>query len=186
MFVGFDIDDVLVDTYPGIVWTAKFLYNIAIPDKPSDFLVLSKILTESQKKRIFNYCINNFSTCKVNYGCVSLIQELVDKGVQDRVTFITKRPQYLEEETLDFLNEIVPLNISFTLHVCNTEEKLDYVKREGITHYIEDRYKYARQLADNDITVFLRKRPWNNFRGKYPNIFKFRNWEYIRYKLCLI
>lgn len=185
MFVGFDIDDIIVDTYPGIVWTAKFLYDITLPDEPDNFLVLSEILSEDQKERIFSYCLNNLSVCKVNQECIDLIQELIDKKIQDRVVFVTKRPAYLEEETLKFLDQIVPQGISFTLYVCNMEDKVDHVREEGITHYIEDRYKYARQLADNNVTVFMRERPWNSFREQHSNIYKFRNWEYIRHKLCL-
>ncbi len=187
MHVGFDIDDVLVDSYLGIVWTAKFLYDIDLPRKPRDFTILTRILTEEQKNKVLNYCLNNFTTCKVNHECVNLINELIDKKVQRKVVFITKRPKVIEEETLDFLNNIIPEGISFVLYNCDDNiTKNECVKKEGITHYIEDRYKYSKQLADNDITVFMRKRPWNNYRKKHPNIFPFRNWAYVRMKLGLI
>ena len=187
MMVGLDVDDVFTDTYPGIVQTAKSLYNIDITYQPRDFSILSRYLTESQMSKILDYCLCNPNIVQPNQECINLIKELTEKRIQDRFVFITRRPSFLEQKTRDFIGEYIPF-VEWKVHfVPDNKTKVDYALEEGINVYIEDRYKYAKQLADAGVQVFLRRRPWNNFRGRnISNVYPFRNWEYVRYKLCLI
>lgn len=182
MLVGFDIDDIVLDTYIGLAKASNDLFGIEIPRKPKDFLELSRRLDDDQRDILFTFTLNNFSYLNVNNSSLELMHLLKEK--QDKIIFITRRPLNVEDGLRKILDLIIPM--PYILRICNGFTKSEYACHFGLTHFIEDRYKYARSLAEKDVKVFLNKKPWNNYREKHPNIYEFRNWDYVKYKLGLV
>lgn len=183
MKFGFDIDDTIVETYPILEQKAKEFYNIILPH-PKNFKVLQDNIEQNKLKELIEYCFNDLSLMKRNENCINFIKHLVENDIQKDIPFVTARPYHLKEKTKEMLeNILLDVNCKFNLRICKNSKVKD-VKEEGITHYIEDRWKYAKELADNGTKVFLKLKPWNKHsRGLcHPNIIPFRNYEYIKYK----
>ena len=186
MKFGFDIDDTIVETYPLLERKAKELFDICLPF-PNNFSVLQDNMDETTLRKLVSHCFNDLSLMEENKDCVNFIKYLYENNIQNEFPFITARPDDTKEKTEEMLDNILGnITSNVKLTICK-KSKIESVKEEGITHYIEDRWKYARELADNEVKVFLRLKPWNRHSRRlyHPNIIPFRNFEYIKYKMFL-
>lgn len=177
--IGFDIDDVLFETFQSLKEYILKFYNIEIkePDKFTNFL--EGIFPEDELNNIFNDCLGNPKYMYPNRECIDFINELHSRKMQNKFIFVTARSKELEEKTKKLIEIYLP-TIDFETYHCKNESKIRYLKENNIEYFVEDRYKNADEIAKSGIFVFLRKRPWNENRMYYRKIMPFSSFESLK------
>lgn len=93
--------------------------------------------------------------------------------------FITCRDKKHAEVTANWLS-IYLKPVPFKLHLT-TDTKSDIVIDKEIDIYIEDRVKYAEELADKEICTFIINWPWNQHCKESRYIERVEGWDFIRF-----
>lgn len=177
--IGFDIDDVLFESFKSLKEYILKFHNIEIkePDRFTKFL--DDIFPEDDLNNIFNSCLGSYEYMYPNKECIDFINELHSRKIQDKFIFVTARPKELEENTEKLIKRYLP-TINFKTYHCGDGSKIQHLKENNIQYFVEDRYKNADEIAKSNIFVFLRRRPWNVNRMYYHKIMPFSSFEVLK------
>jgi len=84
------------------------------------------------------------------------------KRITSPIHFITSRSSKFRKETLEILKEPCAGMEYKLYHSTDEMPKSFLINLLGITHYVEDRAKYVKEIIEHTpATVFLINRPWN-------------------------
>ena len=100
-----------------------------------------------------------------------------------RIALVSARPASIKEVSLRWLAKHgIPYN---SLFITDEQPKLNFIKENklDIKYFVEDKYEYARELADYGIKVFLMSYPWNISGEVVQNMYRVNNWREVKEKI---
>lgn len=175
--VGFDMDGVLVDSqvvFRTLIYNKFRTYDIDARDKAGNILFSYDILGVPRSEiwdlihEALKYYQPFMSPIEYMKEEIGYIYETQKKPIQ----IITARPDDCVDETDAWLKQHMP--VPYALFVVNPPKngvgeknvKTDLVNELEISHFVEDRFKYASEIAGetNVEKVFLLNRPYNKGR----------------------
>ena len=102
---------------------------------------------------------------------------------QEPVMFLTARKECYRKNTMEWLKK--HFHFPFMVFHAGSRKKADFLKAHGYTHFVEDRFRTANQLATAGITPFLINRRWNFGRESVRGVLRVNNFFDIYYFVLL-
>ena len=172
--IGFDIDGVVANSFKPIVEEIENLTGIRIEKKiGSKWIIDIENLSNSKKLEIINNCLSKNEKIKVLPSPKIIIPKIY-KSFNCQIFFITARSKCLYDVTERWLKENFS-DIEFKLIVVGDQDKIDAIKENNISIYVEDRLKNANEIADIIDRMYLINRPYNMNRYTNPKIIRVKN-----------
>lgn len=110
-------------------------------------------------------------------GAISFIKHYYeDSGITPE--FVTCRDRKHAQITAEWLHMYLK-PIPFNLHFTNGNKSQMLIDND-INIFVEDRARYAEQLAEKEICVFLMNWPWNQHCKESKYIERVEDWNFIR------
>ncbi|MFW6247015.1 MAG: hypothetical protein ACOC22_02470 [bacterium] len=178
MLIGFDVDDILLESFTGILNYCSEFLKIQIPKNPNNFSVLKSYLSGNLLNDVLHAVLNNDNYVFPCWNCVEFVKRYHSK-FNEEIFFISNRPQNLQDSTHEFIKNYLN-DIPF--HVICTDNKVKEIKRINFDYFVEDRYLNAYNIAQSGVMTFLKEKPWNKGRKDHPYIIRFNNWKTIEEK----
>jgi len=179
--IGVDVDGVLTDTAKVFL---DYVYRIygkkyRVEDITEYFFeeILDLTIEEVNYvwERIFED--NIWETLPPIEGAVENLKEIQKKYP---VFVITARPDFAREGTEKWFKRY---DIHYErLVIANLDTKVGFLKKEGLEldYFIEDRWDFAVEFAQEEIDVFLLNQPWNINKGNFKRVRRVNNWNEIK------
>lgn len=176
--IGFDFDGVIADTAHAFLQIAKEKHGYSMEKKDiTDFDIEN--CTSMPKETIYSIfteiMIDSISTGVVPMeGAVTTLSQLSRHAP---ITIITARPDttpvdaWLEK----FFEKDVIANIRL-FAMGDHDDKIRYVKDQGLEYFIDDRADTCQMMADANINSIVFDHPWNRGRHQLPTV---HNWQDI-------
>jgi len=182
---GFDLDGVVCDFWPVFEDKVKKMFNktIYLNEVTSYNLEENLDLTQEQISAAIIEALFDVHAVRPINGAHSFITKYYRKTKEVPV-FITcrgaKEGKYMEEikrATADWLSLFlhpIPFEVTFT-----KTSKVQSVIDKGVNIYVEDRRRYALELADSEICVFLLDYPYNRHCENSRYLERVQDWTFI-------
>ena len=176
--IGFDIDGVLADTmqlFIDILWDSFGINHISLADMTqydlSECLDIEPEIISSVNQLIID---GNYSrSLKPIEGAAGVLRRLSAFGP---IRLVTARPY--PGPIADWIKELLPSEYH-SVEITATgdfEGKLDILKSEDITYFVEDRLDTCFLLQGHDITPVLFVQPWNRQPHPFEEV---NNWQQL-------
>lgn len=173
--LGFDIDEVISNTYEWIVWYLKDTYNFKLDYTMQTDYDFTKHPKYYRNKKAFKDVFERFKVLDYlddvvpNERGVQVLRNLFRKG--HKIHFISARPEGLEHRTKRwFVNNGIPFHSVH--HVGRGNTKGPTVKRLKLDFYIDDNSKDLSSILNYKKNwkkgIFIFDKPWNvSYSSKY-------------------
>lgn len=181
--IAFDIDGVIADVYTAFRLFIKRDFGYDIYNKSNTFDIDVPGLSH---KDFMDYI---YKIMGVQYKSVepypNVLQtlDIIYQKTTSPITFITARNKIIENETHAWIMYKLKLNIPYK--IIFNETKHDYIHKNKIKYFVEDRYKTCNEIADKcpDVNkIFMLNRKWNSNRSiNEDKITRINNLDYILY-----
>jgi uncharacterized HAD superfamily protein len=182
--MGFDIDDVVFNSFDPIKAMFKSRYNLDMGDPPTFTLRdYCKSLTEEQYRNTIDDALAKSDIIDPIAGAIDFI-EYYHSVTGYNIIFVTSRNEKMVSPTYDLLDRYfsgIPYKVFFPHN--EGKRKIDIINGCGIDMFVEDRLKYCLDIATNDKLVLLHDKPWNRRFFNEKNIYKivrFNKWKTVR------
>ncbi len=181
--IGFDFDGVIADTAEAFIRIAceQYAHCDIRPEDITDFSVEQCLdMNAVTAERIFLQILKD----SVGTGLLPMpgaVEVLSELTAQTSVTIITARPE--ADPVHHWLHTVFPLPVCQRLRVVamgDHDDKARYIKRSGLSVFIDDRAETCLQLSHAGIHSIVFSQPWNRNRHTLPVV---HSWEEIR-SLC--
>ena len=156
MKIAFDLDSVVIDTYPILRNCIYKKYGYDIIHTMDKFKInVPNIEPYNMEYEINNIIANNppapiqSSVDFINYSDVC--------DGQNKIIFITARPKYIEKETIDWLDTYI--NRDYEVYFEPKKSKI--IQKLNIDYFVDDRFKYIVDVSPHLRYGFLFNQPWN-------------------------
>ena len=189
--IGIDIDDTLLDFIGNylIFHNQKYKTNL----KREDFKTYSfnHSLGGTMNKAVNTvgefYKTEIFKKIRPFSNSIDVINNLKKKY---DLFIITSRPDFMVDETKEWINKYFPNKFSdiffsynhYTKRKNNGKTKAEICSDLEISILIDDSLEYALNCAEKGVKVLLLNARWN-LNGEHENIIRVKNWEEILEKL---
>lgn len=181
---GFDIDDVIFQSFKPIQKLFENRYCISISEPPTFSLRdYCSSLTEEQYKNVIDDALANFDEIEPYEGAIEFINHY-QKSTHYEVIFVTSRNSKMFDPTFKLLDKWFP-NLKYKVFFPHTDgkRKIDVIKKCGIDIFVEDRLKYCLDISSNGCLVLMIDKAWNRrFQENANNnkIVRVNDWSDIR------
>lgn len=159
MFVGFDIDGVLIDSYKFFRRKIKEEYDYDYFDKDPNRITIRDICDEKVNVIINEFLIKHPEELEVYPDTVQCINQIYDT-IKTPIKFVTARPFWTFNSTNSFIKNIFKDNIEYIV-VCCDYPHMKYNHLENYNIFVEDNADNAIDLSKYVETVYLINRPMN-------------------------
>lgn len=175
--VGFDLDGVLVDSnviFQTLIYKKFKTYNFKLYDDKGNERFTYHI-NGVERVKLWNCIHDGLLHCQPfmlpTDGMAKTVYKVWNLQNREPIVIITARPDDCVTETIAWLNENFP--VPYDLHMVEPpkngmggKEKNTIVDAFELTHFVEDRFKYASDIArETDVEkVFLINKPYNRGR----------------------
>lgn len=187
--IGYDIDGCVVDSAPfftALLMQKYELEDIRARDKDGHekFYFKLKDVPGEEVSELIAYAISKYHpVMREVQGAVWAISQIYCV-TGDKPIYLTTRKGYPTPAHIDVLfdNWLTDrgLNMPYICkRVTRHGQKPEWAQKLGITHYVEDRYKNAHQLAEVCEKVYLMHTEYNNRPIKAPNIQRVYHWGQV-------
>jgi len=187
MLLGSDLDGVVIDIWTVLEEIFENEYGVSISYECISSYKIEDCtrLDKEQVDRAIDKALRR-TDLPLYKDAVHYIQEWIkEKG---QIIFITSRKKTYNNETFLNLAKYFKLG-DFNLFFANGLSKSYYVNSMKIDFFLEDRVKYAIQIAEEcpDCAVLLMDRPWNWEwdESYYDNVTRVYNWEEVKGTLSI-
>jgi len=183
--IGVDIDDVMTTTSAVYLDRVEKMLNRKFNREDlTEYLFEDSLdLSLAEVERVWQVLLQD--DIWENMPTLEGMQPTVERLQKKYPLFIvTSRPILLKEKTEKWLAN---MKINYDkLIFTDMTTKLKYITEENIslTHFIEDRWDFAWELAAGGIEVLLFDQPWNRKQAVCPGMRRVQNWQEIE-KLLL-
>lgn len=186
MRIGVDLDDVLVDMVGPLVhyYNPILGYNFSRADNKSfQMRQLWQCTQEESIDRINKYYqAHDPRSLPPIPGAQKAIAHL---SKEHELLIITGRPKIIETKTRETLSHHFP-NVFDDVHFTNffnavekNKSKAEYCRELQVDVFIEDHYRWAHQIASEDIDTLLFDTPWNQEVISHARMKRVHSWEEI-------
>lgn len=160
---GFDIDDVVFDSYAVISDLLEKEFGIIRTCPPLSYnLEKECALTSSQTRWLVDTALTFNDKIKPISGALDFINKyhIVTKRP---IIFMTSRPTILKQHTHDLISGWLKA-IPYEVHFPNAEgrTKGDAAKEKNIEVFVDDRIKYCLQISKSGLLALMMSRSWNH------------------------
>ncbi len=165
-----DIDGVILDIYPHLKNLVNKEWGVEIKNQNKYTIEVEGHTTE-EVNELFGKHIN-----KITYNCMLCegAGEIIKFSNYEKLNFITVRPNHSITSTYDRIEGLLgrSVNISFV-----NGSKIEVVNKYNPRYFIEDRFLYANDIAENTNVeeVFLIDREWNRNRVPHTKVTRVKN-----------
>lgn len=180
--LSFDIDGVLANGWPLLSDELRRRYNVNCGiNEPRTFL-LEKILplTQNQIWECVDGYIKRWNEVEPVEGALDFLTWYLNK-TKNTIYIITSRPEYLREYTTKWIERFIPphkYELYFSSKDCPKSVIMDTIDSEIL---IEDRLKYATEVAERGKVVILLDKTYNrdDDRREHPFITVADDWSEV-------
>lgn len=155
---GFDIDSVMVDTYP---YARKyFLIKYGIDFKPKEHTTFNFDLPDGADpmKDFEELCGDTIMKPLGNsFDVVRKVYEITGQLIY----FVTARNPSTKLNTINNIRKYIDPRIKYEVYFTDGKQKTKVLKNLGITYFVDDRFKTCNELAGKIDHVFCLNQPWN-------------------------
>lgn len=187
MNIGIDIDDVLAEFASEILpfYNKKYGTSLSIDDIYTyDLSKIFHIDRQRVVERVYEfYKSKEFEHILPSKGAQDVLKVLKK---QHTLFVITSRPDFITKITGNWINHYFPHTIEKILHSNQFSiesekmiKKSQLCKQHNISVLIEDAPEYAKDAAENGISVILLDKPWNRTVKNSPFIRRALQWNSI-------
>jgi len=172
--IGFDLDGCLVDLVSVIKEVARELYGLDMGVVVRYELEKQYQLSPDQVRSLVHVAISRYTECKPYPGALEFLYSYIqDRG--EKAVVITSRSPSTSVYTKRWFDVWFGVAAS-KVDICYVRgnDKLSCINDLGIEVYIEDRVKYAKEIARGDVRVVLMDRSWN----RHLKVFSFKDRSY--------
>ncbi len=182
---GFDIDGVIADFWPAFAEKVKKMFNktVYLNEVTSYDLVENLDLSQEQISAAVVETMFDVHNVRPINGAHSFITKYY-RQTKEVPVFITCRGsregKYMEDikkATADWLSMVlrpIPFEVSFT-----KKSKIQLTIDKEVNIYVEDRAKYAEELAASEICTFLLDYPYNRHCKTNRYLERVQDWTFI-------
>ncbi|MCI5145484.1 MAG: hypothetical protein D3923_08105 [Candidatus Electrothrix sp. AR3] len=182
--LGFDFDGVIANTAESFLRLACADYGLcdARSEDITNFEVEECLgLKREEADAVFTKILQDSlgTGLQPMPGAVEVLTELTEQAM---VTVITARP--LAAPVLDWFVAFLPQATLASIRLVAMgahDGKADYILKQGLRYFVDDRAATCVQLHDAGIQPFVFRQPWNQACQQFPLI---HSWQDIR-ALCL-
>ena len=165
--IGFDVDEVMgffLNPVLEIVKSRGYTYN-----EQGYYNILKSVtpdMTREELNEIFVIVAKDPYAIPIAPGAQELCSRLYMR-CGDPIPFVTSRDTRLATETHDFIKRFckIPYTLAFA---SDAYPKLTFLKH--VNYFVDDRRKIAMHLAENEKTVLVPKRGWNDIPADFKHI----------------
>lgn len=184
MKLGFDLDDVVVNTIPSIVNFYNNRYGGCYMPKDIVSFNLWEVGIGRDREEAIQivdefFGLDDSEEMPLIEGSVESLHKLHSEG--NKINIVTSRPLRFRVKTNRFLNRHlrkIPYEIFYSGDFHKQEQtKAEICSRIGIDLMVEDCLQYA--LKFRDIKVCLLDKPWNQDGDLPENLVRVYNWNEI-------
>lgn len=189
MKIGFDIDDVLLESMRGYIeeWNKRFEKNLKFEEADEPHFWKKQGI---DFKEAINFFDDFFEEKAYSLNFISNAKEAVlELSKNHEIIFVTSRPSRFGEKTKQFFEKHFP-EISFKIFHSDEnnfsktgKRKLDICLEQEIDLLIEDQLDYAAPCSSEGIPVFLFDRPWNQQGRNKNGLIRVSSWKEILEKI---
>lgn len=176
--IGFDLDGVVADTMEAFIRLAREDYGLQVlPEQITRFQVEECLDIDAEIiftifHRLLNEPVENGMLPMA--GAVSVLQDMAQRAP---LTFVTARPN--PEPIGAWLHETLGPEVAGAATLVamgDHDAKGPYIKKLGLSHFVDDRYETCVQLQQDGIQAMVFEQPWN--RGQH-DLAVVRSWTDI-------
>lgn len=176
--LGFDFDGVIADTAHAFVRIAKEKHGYAIQkDDITDFDIENCI--SMPKETVYSIfteiMVDSIATgVQPMVGAVATLSKL---SLHGPITIITARPSTTPVQA--WLNQFFSEDVLAKTQLFamgDHDDKIRYVKDQGLEYFIDDRADTCQMMADAGLHSIVFDHPWNRGRHQLPMV---KNWNDI-------
>jgi uncharacterized protein len=187
MNIAIDLDDVTVQLTVDLTKEYNRQFNTSFTQEDHTVFDLSKVWKCSPEDMMeFVYSFYRSPIMKSLPPVPGAVEGITALSKHNSVCFITSRPEFTKQLTLDWLHTHFPkqdmpvyFTNQFALAHDNKVKKSDICKQMGVEVIIEDGPAYAVDCSENNIIVFLIDRPWNQSVEENDNIIRVKTWKEV-------
>ncbi len=178
--IGIDIDGVILDTVEVYLnYIERVTGKKYCQEDITEYLFENCVdITEEEMSMALGKMIEDDIWGEIPFYPEAL-KSLRHIGTKKNLYIKTSRPEVARESTLQWIKEHdIPVRRAvFT----DMESKLSYIKDENIKLdcFVEDRFKFALEVAGDGVKVLLVDRPWNKKYKLENGIVRVKNWNQI-------
>lgn len=177
--IGFDCDDCVIDTITALNRVSKKRYGIDVTSSKS-FDLKQHGLSQYEVDDIIKTALMDWQNVDPVNGAIDFMRRYHEE-TRNVLEFITYRgnwiPEYFTFSWFDKWIPDIPYKVYFPKH---EQTKSSFVKELGIEVYVEDRFKYAIEVADHCDLVVMMNKPWNFGRMfNKTNIYRVDSWQEV-------
>ena len=158
---GFDIDDVVFDTFSVIkhVFMTEHGIDVGTPTRFGLEEECNGKMATSQVSDAIDKALSYIDMNKPIHGALEFLREyqLVTKN---KIIFITSRRLDMKNPTEELLSKWIP-NLDYVVFYAKDKSKGDFAVENGIQFFIDDRVKYCVDVASRGIVALMPRRSWN-------------------------
>lgn len=183
--LGFDFDGVIADTAETFLRLACERYrlcDVRLEDITSfEVEECLNVDPEIVRSIFLEVLLDSIGTgLKPMPGAADVLGELSERAA---VTVVTARPE--PGPVYAWLETVLPRSTCARINIIAMgahDDKVRYIRQQGLTHFIDDRAETCTQLHSAGIGSIVFNHPWNKNRHNLPSV---NSWQEIR-SLCLL
>ena len=165
--IAFDIDGVIANFHDvlqeeilqehGVDINGQDKFHIDVPDMNSQdiFKLIIKLINEKG------------DDIKPYPGVIDILKDFHERSGES-IHYVTARVGQNKRATEEWLEKNTGL--PFVLQQCRGAEKCSLLYNDGVSHYIDDRFKTVNHVGKYIPYTFLMSRPWNTGRQPIPQV----------------
>ena len=160
--IGFDIDGVIANFHEAFRLVVIERTGVDIDVETPKYSIDIPQIPQKELHHLYDETVNHHSNRMQPYpGSIEALWKLYYE-TREPLQFMTARNPLTAEATERWLKEYVihPFEVQYT----PSSQKVDLLKKQGYTHFIDDRFRTVQQVKKDIPYTFLMDRPWNQNR----------------------